>query len=391
MHSILSFAVNGAQQQFRNLKKAPESAKRVFDYCQVPPREKWGSLFEEMRPVFECEDSWLGVFKGRADFVTAVRNALPAGFTRAAFCPKSYDGLSFLGCLRSSENVEVLVAEDGSAAFPQLSSYSFFVVAPPLPPNERARAQEKAAKVLAPLFAAMTQLVMRGFGESDGAKFAAAHAALLKGCEVLRPPTGRPVLDCELRDLWSFTKTDLTAAVHDSLPQGFHRSTCVERGSKYAELSSLCERNAKNIELHFGEFLHIEADDIAYPASRAAAMRQFLEIALAAAANNFQGFDSNTELPYFGRCSLRGGAPTEPRYLECQPDGETGEFDLLGVVRRALPPGYAAVNECTVQHWAFLNPSEAKAGCFRARNRAEIDVAEYEYWFVDVGLPNPKP
>jgi len=332
----------------------------------------------------------LEIFKRPADFVTAVRNALPAGFIRTASCPKHYDGLIFLACLRGSDGIDVYAADDGSATYPQFSSYSFFVLAPPLPQNERAKLRMEAAKLLTPLFADLTKIAARGFGTDAGLRFAAAHAAFLKGCEVLRPPTGRPVLDCEVRDLWSFNKADFAATVHDSLPQGFHRSTCVERSGKYAGLSSLCERNGKNIEVHFGEFLHIEADDTAFPVSRAAAMRQFFEIALAAAADNFQGFDSKTELPYFGRCSLKTGLPTEPRYLECEPDSEAVDFNLLAVVRSALPPGYAA-GECTVGHWPFLNPAEAIEQCFGARNRPEIDVAEYEYWFVDVGLPNPKP
>lgn len=390
LHSILSFALNGATQQFRNLKKTPKDAKRVFDYCQVAPREKFGALFEEMRPVFECEDSWLGVFKGRADFVRAARDALPAGFTRAAGCPKQYDGLVFLACLRSSNDTEVRLAEDASATYPELSSFSLFVIAPPLQPSERAKARAKAAASLAPMFAALTAMVARGFGEDDGPRFAAQHADVLKGCVVHRPPTGRPVLDCEVRDLWSFTKTDFSAVVRAALPRGFHRATCVERNGLYAGLSSLCERNGQAIEVHFGEFFHIEADEVGSPASRTEAMRQFFNIAFAAAARKFRGFDPKTELPYFGRCRVATWSETAQKYLACDPSLEAVEFDLIAVVRHALPPGYAAAG-CTLNYWPFLNPGEAKWGCFGAPDRPEIDVAEYQSeWYVNVGLPNPR-
>ncbi len=388
LHAIVSYALNGATQQFRNLKKLPPDAKRVFDYCQVAPREKYGALFEEMRPVFECQDSWLRVFKGRADFVTAMHAVLPAGFTRAAACPKQYDGLVFLACLRRTDDVEVLLAEDASATYPELSSWSFFVVASPLPPNERAKARAEARASLAPLFAALTTTVAHGFGQDQGPRFAARHAALLKGCEVHRPPTGRPVLDCEVRDLWSLTRTDFVAAVHAALPSGFHRSTCVERSAAYAGLSAVCERDTEAIEVHFGEFFHIEADDAGYPVSRTATMRQFLDSAFAVAARKFAGFDPKTELPYFGRCDVRLWSETAQRYLECSPSLEAVEFDLIAVVRDALPPGYAA-KACTLNYWPFLRPDEAKWGCFGRASRPEIDVAEYQSeWFVNVGLPN---
>ena len=390
MHAILSFALNGAQQQFRDVRKAPKIARVVFDYCQVPPRNKFEPVFGG-RPMFECEDSWWEVFKGRADYVKAVRAALPPGLTRTVSCPptESYDGLTLFACLRTTNGTEVQLLENGDAQAlgPKYASFSIFVLAPPLSQGARARVQREAAKALRPLLEGMTEIASHDFGEADGTRFAARHAASLKGCDVRRPPAGRPVLDCELRVLGSIAKTDFTAAVRDSLPKGFRRSRCVETSSLYADLSPLCERNDKAVEVRFGEGLHIEADNTAYPASPTATMRQFLIIALAAAARNFQAYDPKTELPYFGQCSVEQQSKTEPKYLACDPDSSVAEFDLLALVRRALPPGYSDT-QCTLPEPPSLNPENQASGCFGSGNKPEIDVELHQGdWHVQVGLP----
>ncbi len=381
MRAILVFAVNGAEQQFRNTEATPEDAGRVFQYnCEVVPRDLVVLNYAEMRPLFRCSDSREGVFSGRTEFIAMARDALPPGFTRAP-CPQDYGVTVFIACLRNSDGTEVRL--DADTGF-STATFDILVLAPTLPQRERARVLGEAAAALAPPFEELTAIVARGFDDADVSRFATEYETMLDGCGVRRPANGRPVVACDVRDVWSFTEADFTAAVRDALPKTFRQAECVQP----SELP-VCERNDNNVEVHVGDFLRIEADDT-HPVPRTALMRRFLDNAVEAAGRNFQGFDSDTELPYFGhQCTVEVEDNTARRYLACSllssvPGRGDLAFALLPVIQAALPAGYAGATTCTLDYWPTQMMSAVD--CF-ASDRVEVDVGEgaQMQWYVYVG------
>ncbi len=386
MTSFLTSAISAAQAQFRQFgpdyrPALPPETVAIFGNrnCEV-----WSDEIDVPagRLKLVCGPTPEGVFGTQTDFSTAVRSALPPGFTETS-CPAktNFAEQRFFSCLRGLSDVEIdLLVDTGLRRFKGKDRYALHVDAP-IPQIDRQARQRSLAPPLAGIATAATT-DFRGF---DLERFGSRYRDVIASCESKKHPSGRDVLNCRTQNGTFADPTDFTTAVRAALPSGFAPSRCVQYVSSHAT----CLRRG-GVEVAHNHFWPYVVD--AYDASRAdpriARMKSFFVGAMKVAALNFRGLPSKNSMPYFGQCSLEKAG--SQRYLSCVLakafEGDANYNDYEPVVRAALPPGYAA-GACS------LPKPDPEFGvvfaCFRKPGSAEIELGQYEseeYWMKVLGV-----